>query len=275
MVQQILAFYCSSKYHLLGLLFSFYVSSSVLKAQNVYEGTFLNSGIGYHTELFYDAFYADFAYQTQNIIGKLGFTDQQGNWQNILNSTAGYGLGRARFEDRDFTLQNVPINVMYCLRYRLLGRVNHEHQLWAGLSNINTFNVRQNTAFSNSRVNVAGLFSYGLSANYQWQTASKNILKPEGEKVHWGLDFSLNLPVGSYVIRPGFTRQIENDDFGLTQHLFWSDFFHLNLKTGLVLGLANKNQVRLSYQWDYTQINKLNLYQQGQHQIIISTHFKF
>jgi hypothetical protein len=265
--------FCSSKVFL-GLILLFL--SFFSKGQEIFQGHYLSTGMGFNTQLFRDAFYANFRYSTYSAIAQLGYYDQNKNWQNTFYTTSGFGLGKKDYQEVDnYTLENIPTTLHYSLRYRVANWSCETHSLWAGVLNQNSFNYRVNSNLGNSSETFAGFFSYGLSAAYQFNTQSNNIFNKAKPKIPWGLQFNANLPIGSYVLRPGYATQIINGELGFSRHLFWRDFFHLNLRSDFILGLQNGNQLRISYRWDYSEVSVLNQYHQGQHQILLTTYFRF
>jgi len=238
-------------------------------SQSLFQGHYLPFALGFNSELFTDDFYGPTRYRTASAIAQLGWVEQQENYQNNLYLSGGYGLGSLdQPTSNDRHMQNIPASLHYSLRFKVAEADGQKHTFWFGLLNQNTFNYRINNRFGNSSTNVSGLFSYGLSGSYQLNAEAPNLFK-KAITTRYGLQFDVNVPIGSYVLRPGYVTQMPNGDFGLSEHLFWGDFFHLNFRSALVIALSNGNQLRLIYNWDFVEVNKLHLYQQGRHQLFL------
>jgi hypothetical protein len=254
---------------------AFSLISSLSFSQVSFSGDFLSFGLGAIAETFRDEFYAPFNYEGFSGIAELGYYFQNENWQNTLYLGGGFGVASSPYQGAiENSINQLPAYLHYSLRYKVWQNATKKHLVFAGLLSQNTWNYRTNNRFSNSSQSIAGLFSYGLSASYQLTAIGEKWLYKK-QASPWALQVDLNLPVGSYVIRPGYVSQYVGSDFGLSEHLNWSSFFHLNISTALVYQLPNGNQLRLLYRWDYTQVHEANLFQQAQHQLLLSTHFKF
>lgn len=254
---------------------TFSLISSLSLGQVSFSGDFFNFGLGVTSETFRDEFYAPFNYQGLSAVAELGYYFQNENWQNTLFLGGGYGLASSPYTGAaENSISQIPAHLHYSLRYKIWQNPTKKHLVFAGLLNQNTWSYRSNSRFGNSSQSIAGLFSYGLSACYQLLGIAENWLYKQ-QPSPWAVQLDFNLPLGSYVLRPGYVSQNLGDDFGLSEHLNWSSFFHLNTSTALVYQLGNGNQLRFVYRWDYTQVKEPNLFQQAQHQLLLSTHFKF
>jgi hypothetical protein len=193
----------------------------------------------------------------------MGWRSQSPRWQSNLRLSGGFGQlynqGSGQFRRH----QNIPAQLHYSLRYRL-GRSSRQ-AFFLGLSNQITWNYHLMAGYRNSSESFAGFFSYGLSAAWQaWEWAPSFL--PEG-RLAW--ESQLELPLGSYALRPGFVSQSIAEEFGLEEHVFWDRFFHLHSRHSLIWWLKNGNSMRLQYAWDYTSLQAINSWYQGRHEISV------
>ena len=89
------------------------------------------------------------------------------------------------------------------------------------------------------------------------------------------IQYDLGLPFGTYYLRPGYVKPFLAEKLSSKGSAFWGDYYLLDSRTDLIWLLPNGNQLRLSYNWEYTQLDVLNKLQTGLHQISLSTIFRF
>ena len=145
--------------------------------------------------------------------------------------------------------------------------VKNDWTFFAGILSHNTWDYREHSRYGNSSANYTGLFSFGPVVTVQkpFELFSKNFT----------FSYSLGLPFGTYYLRPGYVKPYLNESIENRGFAFWGDYFALDSRTDLIWTLKSGNQLRLSYNWDYSQLDLLNKVQLATHQISISTVFKF
>lgn len=220
--------------------------------------------------MFLDQFNSPLVYKGYNGLIQTGYYYQDQKWQNIVYLNGGGGFASPRTDDANRSqYTNYLAVIHYSLRYRVWK--TERQQAFAGLVNHNTWDYRLHNRFRNSSETFTGLFSFGLSGNYQ-RAFSLNIFSKSYEL---GLDFTANLPLASYLLRPGYITQTIADEPAVQELRWFDDIVHVNTQTELVWFRENGNQIRLTYRWDYAQISEPNLTQQATHQVFISSYFRF
>ena len=238
-------------------------------AQNLFEGEYILFGLGGQIENFKDDFVSPLIYQGYSGAAGIGWHSQHGAWQNNFDGHIAVGLQSPRsLMDVDNQTTTVSGSINYSLRYRVIKE--DKHALFLGLSSANLIGFRRHSLYRNSALSFSNFFSYGLSASWQFQPK----LSLWGNKVPLAWQSELNFPLASYLIMPGYTRQSFNDESGFKSHRFIGDFWHLELRHNLVYPLKNGNQIRLSYHWNYAELNSLNYLSQAQHYLMIHLMFK-
>ncbi len=239
------------------------------QAQNLFEGEFILFGLGGQIESFKDDFVSPLIYQGLSGAAGIGWHSQHGPWQNNFDGhiALGWQSPRSLIEVANQTT-SLTGSLNYSLRYRLVNK--NKQALFLGLSSANLIGYRRHNLYRNSALSFSNFISYGFSAAWQFRPQ----LKLWNTKIPLAWQSELNLPVASYLIMPGYTRQSFKDESGFKAHRFIGDFWHLELRHNLVYPLANGNQVRLSYHWNYAQLNSLNYLSQAQHYLMIHLMFK-
>lgn len=249
------------------LLCSGHISAQALQK---FEGDYLPFGMGGSYSVFLDNFNSPLVYQAWNALLQSGYYYQDEKWQNILYLNGGLGLATPRLSEASRSqYTNYLADISYHLRYRVWK--SEKQQAFAGLANLNTWAYRQHNRFRNSSETFTGLFSFGLSGNYQ-RHFNLNLFS---KNYQFGLDFTANLPLASYVIRPGYVTQTIADEPAVKELRWFDDIVQVNMQTELVWFRKNGNQLRLSYRWDYAQVEAPNKTQQATHQLFISSYFRF
>lgn len=249
------------------LLCTCHISAQALQK---FEGDYLPFGLGGSYTVFLDNFNSPLVYEGWNGLLQSGYYYQDEKWQNILYLNGGLGFAAPRLDEASPSqYTNYLADITYQLRYRVWNTAHQ--QAFAGLVNHNTWAYRQHNRFRNSAETFTGLFSFGLSGNYQRQFNLRLFKKT----FDLGLDFTANLPLASYVIRPGYVTQTIADAPAVKELRWIDDLVHVNMQTELVWFRKNGNQLRLSYRWDYAQVEAPITTQQASHQLFISSYFRF
>lgn len=247
-------------------VFLFLMVCSTAVAQDL-RGHFMPFGLGYSFEVVKDASLSPVSYSGSLGNIKLGYIHQNDNW---LSSFDLFGIGG--FQKPDINREgNLSRTITFGgrLTYSLSYKVNKssDWSVFAGLTSTNIWDFRIHNRYNNSSSNYVGLFSMGLIGTVQ---------KPfEFIGQNWAVQYSLGLPVGAYYLRPGYIKPFFNDGIGSKGFAFWGDYFQLDSRTELIWLRPGGNQIRLSYYWEYAQLDPLNKVQLGGHHLTISTVLKF
>ncbi len=246
----------------LTLLFLFFVG----KSQSV-NGHFMPFGVMYAFETVKDEALSPVSYSGSLGSLSLGYYYQNDNWISALDLNGGGG-----FQAPDVNRENSPSNTTTGFArgsYQLLRRIAtyKDFRFYAGVLSHNVFDFRQHNRYSNSSDNFVALFGFGTSVAVQkpFEVLNKNFM----------LGYTLGFPLGAYYMRPGYVKPYFLDEAGTTGFAFWGDYYILNSKTELTWIFNNGNQLRLFYNWEFTQIDVLNKSQTDMQQIGLSTIFKF
>ena len=240
-----------------------------LSAQNVFEGEFLLFGLGGQMENFQDDLVSPLNYQGYSGAAGVGWHSQHGPWQSNLEGHIAIGLqGPASLTKAPNQTTSITGSVNYSLRYRLIE--SNKHAFFLGLSSANLIGYREHNLYSNSALSFSNFISYGLSA--AWQYRPNWTIWNTDLPLAWQTEF--NLPLASYLIMPGYTRQFFNDESGLRKHSLIGEFYHFEFRHNLVFSLKNGNQIRLSYHWNYAEYKGLNYIAQAQHYLMVHLMFK-
>lgn len=250
------------------LLFAFFFSLSIFaaKAQSL-NGHYLPFGVMYAYETVKDEALSPISYSGSLGALSLGYYFQNDNWISALDLNGGGG-----FQAPDVNRENNPSSTTTGFArgsYQLMRRITtfKDYRFYVGLLSHNMFDFRQHNRYSNSSDNFEALFGFGTSVAVQ---------KPFTLfKKNFALSYTFGFPFGAYYMRPGYIKPYLNLEAGSTGFAFWGDYYILNSKTELTWIFNNGNQLRLFYNWEFTQLDVLNKAQTDLQQIGLSTVFKF
>lgn len=237
-----------------------------LHAQSL-EGHYMPYGIGYGYETVKDEALSPVSYSGSLGAMTTGYYYQNEKWLSALDLTIMGG-----FQSPDVNRENNPsqtISVLSRGTYELAHRifVKNNWTFFAGIYSHNIWDYRNHNRYTNSADNYTGLFSFGPVVNLQkpfnfWNKS-------------WAFQYNLGLPFGTYFMRPGYVRPYSNYEIGNKGFAFWGKFYTIDSRADLIWIFKNGNILRLSYHWDYEQLNDINLVQLGAHRISLTTIFKF
>ncbi len=240
--------------------------SIVLQAQ-LPEGFYLPFGFNYTHETVKDQSLSPVSYSGHLGGLQLGFYYQNSHWLSEFDlavSGAYQYPDVARDQSRSETI-SILSRGSYALQYKVWSQ--NSYHLFVGLISDNLFDYRNHNRYSNSQDNYIGSFSAGPLITLQ-----KSIRL-------WQQDFVLQsaagLPVATYYLRPGYIKPYTNYEIGEKSFAGWGDFFLIDLKTQLIWLFENQNQLRISYNWEYAELNKLNKVQLAGHQLALNFVFAF
>lgn len=156
--------------------------------------------------------------------------------------------------------------------YRLAYAVWHrpKHRLYAGLQSLNSLQLAEHSNFANSRQSLRGFFSYGPSLSYRGVIYDRGPASPS----HWAWRQNLFLPIGSYLLGPGYLRLFDGEDFGTQGHYFLPEAWHIQSRSELIYRLSNGNEISLSYRWEYLESRPLNQFASGGHEFFLALNFR-
>lgn len=240
----------------------------------------VNSLKGQHQEGFYMPMGFSYAYETvkDNSLSPvsysghfgglhLGFYFQNEHWLSQLDLS---GAGGFQYPDinREESLSRTTTGIArgsYSLSYRLI-EIN-DWRLFAGLLSLNSFDYRNHNRYNNSQDNYAALFSAGpiFSLQRDLELFDKGFM----------FQYQLGLPVGTYYMRPSYTRPYFNSAVGNKSFAWWGDYYEISSQAALAWVFSNGNQLRLAYHWDFAQLNALNKVQLATHYLALTSAFKF
>lgn len=250
----------------LGCLLFFGTLLKAQVAQDKLKGDYLRFSLGGQIQTFIDEFYSPLNYLGLGFNLGVGYVDQSDKWLNDLHLSGGF----ARLDNEEVLpgTSGIVSHFDGILEYRLGYAVWHSRaqKLFLGLSSLNQFNFREHSNFSNSAQSVAGFFNYGFSAEYQWTFALPDF---RDNQYPMALTLGWDLPVGSYVLRPGFVRPIVGDGLGINGIYWWGDFFAWHNDLSLRVFGRNCNQISLTYRFAYVQFKELNELYQARHDLLV------
>lgn len=247
---------------LLGFL-SFVLSSNA----QVFEGHFMPFGLGYTFQTVKDQSLSPVSYSGH--LGSLhsGYYYQNKNWISRfdLNGFGAFIYPNVNRENNTNSALAISSRAIYSLSYKVVN-LNSWH-VFAGLSSHNSWDYRDVSNFSNSSFNFNGFFSAGPIITTQksfflWKQA-------------FGFQYSITLPVATYAFRPGYIKPFLAEEIASKEFYFLGDYYSLDSKVELLWKLASNNQLRLSYQWEFSELDALNKIQIASHFITISTLYRF
>lgn len=231
------------------------------------DGFYLPMGFTYAFETVKDNSLSPVSYSGHLGGLHLGFYFQNENWLSELNLGA---AGAYQYPDveRDISLSqtlSIISRGAYSLSYQVFEK--DEWRFFAGLLSLNSFDYRNHNRYGNSQDNYAAFLSAGPALTTQ-----------RGFGL-WDQDFlfqyQLGIPVGTYYFRPSYIRPYFNDAPGSKGFAWWGDYFEISSRADLAWILKNENQLRLSYNWGYSQLDKLNKVQLATHYLALTSVFKF
>lgn len=250
---------------LLSALLSFSTTSFVT-AQSL-NGHYMPFGAVYSFETVKDQALSPVSYSGSLGGLYLGYEFLNDNWISTLSLNGGGG-----FQSPDVNPENNPSSTATGYArgsYQLMRRIftYKDFRFFGGVVSHNVFDFRQHNRYGNSSDNYVALFAFGTSIAIQKPFTFFN--------QNWALSYNFGFPFGSYYLRPGYVKPYLNLEAGSKGFAFWGDFYILNSKTELTWILDNGNQLRLFYNWEFSQLDLLNKTQTDLQQIGLSTIFKF
>ena len=231
------------------------------------QGHFLRFGPGYSYQTVLDQSLSPVSYSGHFGHLKLGYHDQNEHWLSELDMNAAVGIQKPDINRDESSSQTLSSLVR--IRYSLLRKWGEwgNWRILAGVISLNLLDFRSHNQYVNSEANYTSLFGLGLSGGVQREFELFNRT--------WGVQAFMDLPLLAYYLRPGFIKPFLNDQLGSSGTVTWGEYFQLNTRTDLIYFLSNGNQLRLSYDWEYTGLEPLNKVQTGTHQISLCAVFKF
>jgi len=240
-----------------------------LFAQEKLQGDFLWTSFGASLDQFKDDYISPNVYQGYSGQFGIGWHTYKGRWMNNLDviGQAGWQSPKS-YPEQSSQVLGLGFRAHYSLRYRFLERQNH--QLLAGIYSQNIFALREHNKYSNSAQSFSGFFGYGPSLAYTYSRSTK-VFKRDW---HWSWQSEVNLPLGSYVLRPNYIRQYSLGEIGDRGHHFFDGTWQLDFRHSLIWHRKNGNQIRLMYAWEYFQSDRYNATYNGGHQLHLQLFFK-
>lgn len=253
----------NQRLHLCLILLSF-VTNNLLSQG---EGHFMRFGLGYSYQSVLDQSMSPVSYSGHFGHIKIGYHDQNERWLSEVDINAALGLQKPDVNQEESNSQTLSSLVR--LRYSLLRKWGDwgDWRVLAGLSSLNRLDFRSHNQYVNSQVNYTSIFALGPAAGLQREFALFH--------ENWGVQVFMDLPLAAYYLRPGYIKPFFNDQLGSKGFVGWGNYFQLNTRSDLIYYLGNGNQLRLSYDWEYTSLKPLNKVQTGTHQISVCAVFKF
>lgn len=248
------------------LLILVFCSGIKMKAQ-IYEGHYMPFGLGYAFQTVKDNSFSPVSYSGNLGLISTGYYSQNENWLSLLD-ISGFGAflyPNVNRENNFNSALSISGRISYSMAYKVYN--NDQWLIFAGLLNHNVWDYREISSFSNNSFNFNGFFSGGLNSSAQRKFKLWN--------QEFGFQYTLGLPLATYSLRPGYIKPFIGDDIGSTEFYFLGDYFALDSKTELFWKLNESNLLRLSYQWEYNELNALNKVQVASHFITLSTIFGF
>ncbi len=239
-----------------------------LKAQDGLEGDYLLFALQAQTDRQIDNFHSPLNYHGWNAMLNLGWHSYQGRWMSNFDFSGSIGLANP-YEFGSELRNGVGIGgrIHYSLRFRIWEK--EKHQLLLGLYNQNFFNYRDLAGFSNSSESYAGFFGYGPSIAYTYSRKAKAF----GRDFNWSWQSEVNIPLGTIVIRPGFSRQLSGGEFNYLEHHLLSGAQQVDFRHSFIWRRYNGNQIRLYYAWEYLQALEPSPYYYAAHSFGIQMFF--
>lgn len=240
-----------------------------LGAQNRLEGNYILTSFGASFDQFNDAYVSPVNYAGYSGLFGLGWHTYTGPWMNNLDvlGHAGWQSPQLQANQGSRTL-GLGFRGHYSLRYRFWK--SNTHQIFAGVYSQNAFILREHSNYSNSAQSFSGFFGYGPSLAYTFSNSSK-IFKKDW---HWSWQSEVNIPLGTYLLRPNFIRQYSAGEIGDRGHHFLNGTWQIDFRHSLIWHLRTGNQIRLVYAWEYFQTDRFNALYNGGHQVQLQLFFK-
>ncbi len=232
-----------------------------------FKGHFLQFGLGGGHQIVKDEALSPVSYS--GYLGQihLGYTYQNQRWISDLHIAGLGGFQNADVgSEQDLRQTSTGLGrASYHLSRNIIRTKNFK--MFAGILSYNSWDYRNHERYGNSQDNFAGLFSAGAQFTFQRLFKTKNS--------YIVLQYGLGVPVATYYMRPGFIKPYLNQKIANKDFAFWGDFYTIDSDAELIFLLQNGNQIRVGYQWDFSQLDVLNKTQAGLHQISVSTVFQF
>ncbi len=248
------------------LLILLFLSFTIAHAQ-LPKGHYMPFGIVYSFETVKDDALSPVSYSGHFGGLSIGYYFQNEKWISLLDINGSGGIQHPdvnREGSRSSTITTATRG-----SYQLLRKLStyRNWTFYSGLLSHNIFDFRQHNRYGNSSDNYEALFGFGPSFAVQrpFELFNKN----------FAIQYTLGIPFGAYYIRPSYIKPYFGDKAGSKGFAFWGDFYTLNSKTELIWMLGNGNQLRLFYNWEFSQLDVLNKTQTEIQQIGFSTIFKF
>lgn len=243
--------------------------SGQVKSQDFLQGDYLILGLGGSTYLQKDLFHSPLTYQGFGALVQLGWHTYKGNWMSNLDLSGIAGISNPNeFGNGLNAGLDLGARIHYSLRYRFLHK--GKHAILAGLYSQNFFNYRQLQNFRNSSESYAGFFGYGPSLAYCFSQENQIFSK----KLRWSFQSEVNLPFANLSLRPAYTRQLVAGETPAMEHQIFGSEWQLDFRNSLVWHLANGNQIRLNYNWEYLSSERSNIYAFAQQNLNLQFFFK-
>lgn len=232
------------------------------------KGHYFPFSMGYGFETVKDEALSPVSYSGSLGAVGLGYHYQNDKWISMLdiNGLAGYQYPDLNRDEGYRNTLTGLVRAHYQLS-RKVWQLPSSIDLFAGLVSHNSWDYRDHSRYGNSSANYIGLFSLGpiITAQKPFTLFSRNFT----------LAYRFGFPVATYYLRPTYIKPFLNQEIGSKGFAFWGDFYSLNSRTDLIYQLGNGNELRLSYVWDYYQLDLLNKVQLANHILSISTVFRF
>ncbi|WP_417612534.1 hypothetical protein [Owenweeksia hongkongensis] len=247
------------------LTFTFTFFCLIVKAQPT--GHYMPFSLGYGFETVKDVSLSPVSYSGK--LGRIGigYYYQNEKWISMLDIA---GLAGQQYpEVNPESGYRNTLTILGRATYHLSRRIytKNDWTIFAGILSHNTWDYREHSRYGNSSVNYTGLFSFGpvITVQKPFEVFSKSFT----------INYQLGLPFGTYYLRPGYVKPFLNEQISNKGFAFWGDYYTIDSRADLIWTLKGGNQLRLSYNWDYSQLDLLNKVQIATHQLSISTVFKF
>lgn len=231
------------------------------------QGDFLIFGPGYSYEIVKDASLSALSYSGHMGLLEIGYYSQNEKWISDLEIFA-FGPYQHPVTDNEDNLSRtttIGARAHYKLAYNVY--TANRWQFFAGISSKNLWDYRLHNRYGNSSENFVGIFGIApaLIAQRPFEL--------------WGLHFfaqaELDVPVASYVFRPGYIKPLLGEEISVREWNSISETTSVFSKLKLGWILDNGNLINLSYRWEYALVNPRNKMQLGAHHLSITTAFKF
>ena len=240
--------------------------STTISAQ-ILEGHYLPFGLGYVYSTVKDQALSPVSYSGN--LGSIsgGYHYYNSKWISAFD-ISGFGAIIHPNVNRDDN-PNSALAISARANYSLSRKVfeKNDWHFFAGIISQNFWDYRDVRRYSNSNFNFDAFFSLGPIITIQ---------KPFSLwKQNFGIQYTLAVPVVTYAWRPGYIKPLLAGKISNKEFYSWGDYYNLDSRTELYWKVSHDNYIKLSYQWEYTQLNPINKLQMANHILTLSTLFKF